>query len=125
MSYPNQKFVIMDENDRVKIVTLREWAKWMGEHRNERTIGRDEVDGYTVSTIFLGLDHQRLPDGRPLYWETMVFGPPSGSRDLSGNPRELGDDIYQDRYSTAKEARAGHAKAVEWLKAKLKEEHGH
>lgn len=108
MSYQNQRFVILDEDDRVQIVTLNEWARWMGEHCKERILERDEIEGYVVSTIFIGLDQQFLPDGRPLYWETMVLG------------GRLRDETYQAHYSTAKEARAGHAAAIEWLKAKLK-----
>lgn len=56
-------------------------AEW---HRRERSIARDDVDPYRVaatelgdgrhvSTVFLGLDHQWLPGGPPLLFETMVF----------------------------------------------------
>lgn len=117
MSYPNQQFVILDEDERVQIVTLNEWANWMGEHRKERILERDEIDGYLVSTIFLGLDHQWVPDGRPLYWETMIFNPPD-------DPKELGDNIFMERYSTAKEARAGHAAAIAWLKKRKRQAKG-
>lgn len=126
MNYPNQKFVILDENDRVKIVTLKEWAMWFGAHSKERIVARDEINGYTVSTIFLGLDHQFLPNGRPLYWETMIFDPPTEREHPSATLRDAYRDRYatgsnyQDRYSTAAEARAGHVRAVEWLKAKLR-----
>lgn len=120
MSYQNQRFAILDENDQLKLVTLEQWAKWMGNHRNERILRRDVIDGYVVSTIFIGLDSQWHPNGRPLYWETMVFDPPAGRRTHSGRLRSLGDEMYQVHYSTASEARKGHAQAVEWLKEQLK-----
>ena len=54
-------------------------------------------DGVTISTVFLGLDHA-WGDGPPLLFETMIFG---GSHDQ-----------YQERYSSKKEALAGHKQAV-------------
>lgn len=119
MSYQNQKFAILD-GDHVKLVTIEQWAEWMGKHRKERVIGHDELDGYVVSTIFLGLDYE-WHLGRPLYWETRIFDPPNGRKHGSGRPRELGDPMnFHVYYPTALEARAGHAIAMEWLKEQLK-----
>ena len=114
MNTPTHKFAIMDEEEMVKVVTLDEWLDWMGQHKKRRMIERDEIEGYRVSTIFLGLDHQWHPDGRPLYFETMIFKP--------SKPHEPGDVAFEERYSTAVQARAGHARAVQWLKAKLAHE---
>jgi hypothetical protein len=111
MSYLNQQFAILDENDRLKLVALDQWADWMRTHHQRRIVGRDEIEGYVVSTVFLGIDHQFHPHGRPLYFETMIFYPPA--------LRELGDNIYCERYSSLAEARAGHAQAIQWLKAQL------
>lgn len=76
---------------------LLEWAKWY--ETADRTVSKTERPGYTVSTVFLGLDHRYLGDGPPLLFETMIFG---------GN-----HDQYQSRCSTWEEAEAMHAKAVE------------
>lgn len=61
-----------------------------------RTIGRDEIVGILISTVFLGINHGF---GRtPLWFETMIFG---------GEHHD-----YQERYSVWEEAELGHAKAV-------------
>jgi hypothetical protein len=51
----------------------------------------------SVSTVFLGLDHNFGEGGAPLLFETMVFGLP-------------GEDCR--RYSTWAEAEEGHARIV-------------
>jgi hypothetical protein len=54
----------------------------------------------TVSTVFLGIDHNFVdPDGPPVLWETMVFG-------LS-DPSEI-----CERYSSREDAIAGHNELV-------------
>lgn len=113
-------YAILDENEQTKFVTLEEWAKWMGNHRDDRVIGRARIDDYIVSTIFLGLDFDFADDGRPQYWETKIFDPPGDRKHSSGRAWDLGTSIYQERYSTAREAKQGHAKAIEWLRGKLK-----
>jgi hypothetical protein len=71
-----------------------------------RRIGYDELpNGYTVSTVWLGLDHS-FGDGPPLIYETMVFKTGSHS------------DEDMLRYPTRGEAAEGHANMVErWGKA--------
>jgi hypothetical protein len=61
----------------------------------ERVIAQDadELTGWEVSTIFLGLDHQH-GIGPPVLWETLIFGGP-----LDGEGR---------RYTSREAARAGH-----------------
>jgi len=62
-------------------------------------VAKAELPGsVTVSTVWLGLDHQWRPGGPPLIFETMVFG---GS-----------DDEMQERYSTEAEALEGHRRWV-------------
>ena len=75
---------------------LLTWGRWM-ENVAARRVDRTEFDGGYVSTVFLGLDHA-FTHGAPVLWETMIFGGPH--------------DGYQDRYTSLKAARAGHAKAV-------------
>lgn len=41
-----------------------------------KVVARHEEDGYTVSTVWLALDHN-WTGGPPLLFETMIFGPES------------------------------------------------
>ena len=75
--------------------TRDEWGALM--ERGDRQVARDEFDGITVSTVFLGIDHN-FSGGPPLIFETMVFG---------GGLTE-----YQTRYATWDEAEAGHRDAL-------------
>ena len=75
---------------------LMTWAMWYDSP--ERIVARDELAGdVSISTVFLGLDHQ-WGDGPPLLFETMIFGGPH--------------DGYQERCSTWDEAEAQHKVAV-------------
>lgn len=85
-------------------VTLLEWAEWF-EHRKPGEswqIAKDEFDGWTVSTVFIGLDHS-MGEGPPLIYETLANGP---------NENEHGN-----RYSTRQQAIAGHAEIIAAIKA--------
>lgn len=65
---------------------------------NYKIVGRNKLkDGKIVSTVWLGLDHNRADSGNPLIFETMVF--PSED-DFS--------DLDCERYSTEEEAIKGH-----------------
>jgi hypothetical protein len=76
---------------------LIKWAMWF-ETANRR-IAFDAYGDTSVSTVFLGLDHN-FGDGPPALWETAIFG---GDHD--------GDTT---RYSTRADAIQGHniAKAI-------------
>lgn len=66
-------------------------------------------NGTYISTVWLGLDHNYSFLGynhAPLIFETMVFNSP---------PPWEGEE-YQERYSTLKEAKAGHKEAVRKFK---------
>ena len=83
---------------------LLTWAKWF-EDDSERRVALTEIDGVSVSTVFLGLDHS-FGGGTPILFETMIFG---------------GEyDDYQERYHTLEEAQAGHEKAVSLVKMEEK-----
>jgi hypothetical protein len=75
-----------------------------GDHR----VGEDYVDGYCVSTVHLGLNHQ-FGEGPPLIFETMVFA-------AKGSEITSFMDLYCVRYSTEAEARAGHERVVAAVK---------
>ncbi len=61
-----------------------------------RQIARDELEGVSISTVFLVLNHSY--EGPPVLFETMIFG---GKHDL-----------FQERYCTKAEAIEGHARAL-------------
>lgn len=76
-------------------IDIWEWAHLF--HSADRHVAHTELDGITVSTVWLGLDHSF--DGRvPLIYETMIFG---GAH-----------DEYQYRYPNKDAALAGHDQAV-------------
>ena len=81
---------------------LFEWAQWF--ENTSRHVGYDEVSGFIVSTVFLGIDHS-FGYGPPLWFETMVFRQMDNER--------LHGDVDQCRYSTLAQARAGHQRALE------------
>lgn len=93
---------ILDENDNP--VPENDHSVIAREFKSERRIIKREniSDDVRVSTVFLMLDHNYVPGGLPLLFETMIFG---------------GDhDMYQDRYTTKAEALIGHEKAVKLAK---------
>lgn len=53
---------------------LERWAHWMT-HPHARRVAWTEVGEWTVSTVFLGIDHSFGHGPPPVLWETMVFGP--------------------------------------------------
>lgn len=73
------------------------WALWFEDA--DRTVSKTQVnEDVCVSTVFLGLDHNHGLTGRPVLFETMVFG------------GELDEEMR--RYSTWNEAEEGHAYVV-------------
>lgn len=74
---------------------------------------KTKIGKYTISTIDLGINHQFNKDLPPLYYETMIFN----WEDETDNPFEA----YQERYTTERQARQGHEKAIKYVKKKLKE----
>jgi hypothetical protein len=86
---------ILEGKKTVPCEDLMEWAKWF--EQADRSVAKDDVNGVSVSTVFLGLDHA-FGESQPMLFETMVFG---------------GDlDQEQARYSTWDEAETGHKEMV-------------
>jgi hypothetical protein len=92
------RWYILDNNNNPIATPTLEAAKWLEEGTNRRTIKRDEIGDILVSTVFLGLDHSWTPGGKPVLWETMIFG---GEHDQ-----------YQERYTSHEDALEGHKKAL-------------
>lgn len=81
-----------------------QWAKDF-ENFEERSIAQTKLaNGFHVSTVWMGLNHEHCPDRPPLIFETMVFDENDESMDMN-------------RYSTKEQAIKGHYKMVgKWLK---------
>lgn len=65
-----------------------------------------KLDGkkYLISTVDLGLNHQFIQGGPPLYYETMIF------------PDDDWSALYLNRYTTEEQAIEGHGKVLQALK---------
>jgi hypothetical protein len=79
----------------------KKYGKWQTDHRVGNTVIGDNQ--FTVSTVWLGLDHNYSKTGPPLIFETMVFGDPY--------------DQEMRRYPTEEDAMRGHLAAVDALRA--------
>lgn len=99
MSDYKVKNYILDGKKPVK-ATLLEWADFI-ENEN-RQVARDNIDGATISTVFLGIDNSFEPSEKPILFETMIFNG--------------GHDGYQTRCATWEEAEEMHKKAIKFVK---------
>jgi hypothetical protein len=103
------KHYILDPGNphEVKEVGFDEWLEWARVRFEDQQVCRVDktvIDGdCMVSTVFLGLDHNFLPDGLPILFETLVFG---GEH-----------DGLMQRYATWDEAAIGHKEVVEKVMA--------
>jgi len=100
-----EHYILNDKNEAVP-AHFMEWADWMETTRHDgkdrRRVARSEVNGYDISTVFLGLNHAYGEDGPPEIFETMVWDP-------------AGKEVYLMRYATWDEAEAGHNAACHWV----------
>lgn len=96
----NGKYILEGKTP-TPIDDLLAWGEWM--ESADRQVALDEIDGITVSTVFLGLEH-----GDRNLFETMVFGGPI--------------DGEGARYQTWEQAEQGHAEMIAKVKAALQEE---
>lgn len=98
----------LDKNKNVVPCSFEEWGHQHEEmERNKiKHIGDEIVDDKRISTVFLGLCFNKEI---PRVFETIVFD-------------ENGKGIYQDKYSTWKEAEEGHEIAIQWVKDRYKNE---
>lgn len=62
---------LLDENHQPQPVDLLVWAKWF--ETSDRHVRLTRVGPYTVSTVFMGLDHNFFHQGPPILFETMVM----------------------------------------------------
>jgi hypothetical protein len=90
--------------------------QWVASFGHDRHIGASVVrvrgQWFTVSTVWLGMDHGWGRTKRPIIYETMIFP----WREGAGV-----EDLLMWRYCTAREAMRGHMRAVRWLKRNVRE----
>ena len=98
-------YYIFDENKKTIPVELDEYLAW-SEKSKKRHVADEIIDGYRVSTVFLGVDHSHDYQGAPALFETMIFDAESG-RDVFW---------YQERCSTWSEAEQQHIRAVKFVR---------
>lgn len=94
-------------------VTWSQQLRWAreenGNHRMTVTVAKERAGQYTVSTIFLGMDHA-YGDGPPVLFETMAWLTEGG---------KFRDEQY--RYCTWDEAMKGHKQYAQRLRMQLVE----
>ncbi len=95
------------KNGRIKRVDFMTWARWFEHSYNERVISRTDVGPYTVSTVFLGLDHNFFGEGPAILFESIVF---CGRRSTE----------LQTRYATMGAAKKGHAYLVAEMRSRIR-----
>jgi hypothetical protein len=87
-------------------VDLMTWAQWMETFENRR-IALDAIGGITVSTVFLGIDHNFSGEGGPILFESLVS---HNYQHESGNIEKR--ELEMVRYRTHEEAMEGHKMLV-------------
>lgn len=80
-------------------ITEDEWSRLFADKDYRRVGWWHGEGGIVVSTVWLGLNHNFLPNSLPAIFETMVFGGPWGEAQM--------------RYATLEMAETGHEKAVD------------
>jgi hypothetical protein len=90
-------YIMLETGEIVVEPDLMTWAKAFETH--DRKMAWYQIGEVVISTVFLALDHNFGRGGRPVLFETMIFG---GAHD---------QDCW--RYCTRDEALAGHKAAVE------------
>lgn len=106
------KHWILDDDWNPVEVDLYTWARWLDHGHRVLACDKDESDPdktITISTVFLGIDHNWNPYGPPVLWETMIFG---GLLDQE-----------MDRYTSKEAALAGHQAMCARVKASLTKGH--
>lgn len=83
----------------VPVIDLTD-GRWMQENEEARQVAFTEITkDVFVSTVFLCIDHNFLDTGKPILFETLVFG---GKM-----------DGHMERYETWFQAEQGHQKIVD------------
>jgi len=106
---PSSHYMLNDKHEIIKTESFEQWAEWMHEQNKEgrRSVGQISIEGYYISTVFLGIDHS-FGGTDPILFETMVF---------SGKSQDIEELCW--RYPTWDNAVEGHKKVMDWLLQKV------
>lgn len=96
---------ILDKWGRPKVChDVIQWASWW--ETTDRSLVYTEITNkIRVDTSFLGIDHNFSDKGKPILWETMIFGGPH--------------DGWSNRYASTRDARKGHKEAVKLARGRI------
>jgi hypothetical protein len=96
-------YVLDKDNKPVLAKTRREYIDLI-DNADKRQVAVTKIESHdvTVSTVFLVINHNFVKGGKPILWETMVFG-----GKLEG---------YMDRYMSYEDAVKGHEEVVQKVK---------
>lgn len=111
---------ILDAKGNPTVTDLMTWAEWFERSckdfkKTGRRVAVTYLGRYSISTVFLGLNHN-YGKGPPVLWETMVF-----KKQTPGKKWALEDygDLHMERCSGSREqAEAMHEKMVKLVKEK-------
>lgn len=82
-----------------------------------RHVGEDFINGYRISTVWLGLDFGFIPSQKPQIFETVIF------KEKETEEEDKWDERYMERYFSYEEAVEGHNRACEHVKQFNKEQY--
>lgn len=117
---------ILKDHIPVEVEDGAEAFRWRDANWQDCTVGKTYIGHIEVSTVFLILDHS-FGMGRPILFETMVFGFDDWVRIWVSHPKDHRrvptpkppppPDRFQERYSSWDEAQKGHDRMVAQIKA--------
>lgn len=107
------RYAVLDPQGNPIPASLYTWGRYLQSGNNRLAVS--ELKGYKISTIFLGLNHQYLPDAEPLWFETMIFSPEKMTKLFGHKKMMLGQELWCERCSTHAQAMAQHKRAEAWL----------
>ena len=69
-----QRYVLDDDGNPVPEDDAAAWKRFM-QDLDRRRVAVDETERWTVTTLFMGIDHNLVGSGPPMLWKTSVYGP--------------------------------------------------
>lgn len=98
-SYSTGKYILDSEGNVLPEPDVLKWGEWL--NTADRRVAETFVGTTRVSTVFIGLS-KGIGNGKPVLWETMVFGGPC--------------DGENDCYTSKELALEGHKRLVDIVK---------
>lgn len=105
----SDKYILDSEGKPIAEDALLAWARWF--EKAERHVALETINGVTISTVFLGIEHGLSRDGKPQLWETMTF------TKRKGNYKFL-NQWFCVRYDNVEDATSYHKLICECIKRK-------